>query len=480
MAQQEQTMQAEYDHPAGKSILSIDVTDFGPVTKGVLNLKPLTILIGPNGCGKSHIATLIHSVINAEYDAPVEMLNPNSDASFNINTLLEESIRIHKARMDGADSTDSNIYESYTRHKFQKLHDMLAANFAGGYKSLIRAGKECFKIILTSKDLSGVVDCADTIKSTPVNKTRLKIHFKRHRDFTNVDLDKLLRIDGDTVHMDIPDFHDRILFEASAVVPLLTAALHIRQPSLGRSIYFPAERGGLTLAYRSLTLHFYNNIGWPSANSLDLDMTNVSTNFLSLLLKHIGDKTKFADAVEIFEKKALNGNVVAHEDEKKSINVVFEQSGASFPLSKSASSVRDLALFLLYLKHRANEGETVILEEPETTMHPRNQILLARFIAKMVNAGLRVLITTHSQYFLEQISHCVMAGSSSGGGILPFQNDEMLNNDSVAAYRFKNDGDGYCMSPIEVDADGIPQYEFTDVSEGLYNELLRLERADDS
>ncbi len=473
-------MQTEHDHPVGKSILSIDVTDFGPVTRGVLNLKPLTILVGPNGCGKSHIATLTHSVINAEYDAPVEMLTPNPNASFNINTLLEEAIRIHNARMAGANSIDSNIYESYTRHKFQKLHDMLAANFAGGHKSLIRTGKEHFKIILTSKDLSGVVECTDTITSIPANKARLKIHFKRHKGSINVDLDKMLRIDGDTVHIDIPDFHDHKLLEAGAALPLLTAALHIRQPSLGRSIYFPAERGGLTLAYRSLTLHFYNNIGWPSVNSLDLDMTNVSTNFLSLLLKHAGDKTKFADSVETFEKKALNGCIVAREDEKKSINVVFEQSGASFPLSKSASSVKDLALFLLYLKHRANKGETVILEEPETTMHPRNQIMLARFIAKMVNAGLRVLITTHSQYFLEQLSHCVMAGSSSGEGPIPFQNDEMLNNNSVAAYGFKKDGDGYRMSPIEVDAEGIPQYEFIDVSESLYDELLRLERADDS
>lgn len=190
-----------------------------------------------------------------------------------------------------------------------------------------------------------------------------------------------------------------------------------------------------------------------------------------------GGKTEFTPLVEDFEKNALHGSVIAQKTATKSLSLAFEKDRTALPLSRSASSVKDLAIFLLYLKHAAKKGETIILEEPETTLHPDNQILLARLIAKLVNVGLRIVITTHSPYFLEQLSHCVVAGSSQAGKeFREFADDERLDKDSVAAYSFKEDGDGYKMVPITVDDEGIPQHDFVNASERQYNELLKLEQ----
>jgi Uncharacterized conserved protein len=43
--------------------LKVKVKNFGPVSKGEVIIKPLTIFIGPNNSGKSYISTLIHSII---------------------------------------------------------------------------------------------------------------------------------------------------------------------------------------------------------------------------------------------------------------------------------------------------------------------------------------------------------------------------------------------------------------------------------
>ena len=181
------------------------------------------------------------------------------------------------------------------------------------------------------------------------------------------------------------------------------------------------------------------------------------------------------------KKGILEGNIIARGKRKKSLDVIFEHNDTDFPLGKSASSVKDLALFFLYLKHKAQEGEMAIIEDPEITLHPDNQLLLARLIAKLVNAGLYIMVTTHSQYFLEQLSHCIVAGAQPNEDISSFQGDERLDKNYVAAYIFEKDGGGYSMAPITIDDNGIPQYEFTAVSEKLYNELLGLERdTDDS
>ena len=54
------------DKSTTKLDFKINIKNFGPVSKGHIHLKPLTIFIGPNNSGKSYVATLIHSIISAQ------------------------------------------------------------------------------------------------------------------------------------------------------------------------------------------------------------------------------------------------------------------------------------------------------------------------------------------------------------------------------------------------------------------------------
>lgn len=477
MGQQTLRQQVSGSKPVGSSRLRLGITDFGPVSKGTLDLKPLTVLVGPNGCGKSHVATLIHSIINAVYEKIATPLTPHLKDPFGVKAIEAEADRIDKEHQAGADSVESDIYEAYIKHKFQVLCDTLSVNFSGEHTELIRVGKKRFDLEVESVLINGKIYCADAIGVSLANKTRLKINFK-DVDLHEPDMPNALRKDGDTLILNIPHFSREIANTNIFILDnnLLYFFRHIRKP-LHRCIYFPAERGGLTLAYKSITLHFYNSFGMTNANPMDAELTNVSTHFLGLHLMPTGNKTEFAPLVENFEESALHGSVITQKNATKSLSLVFKKNNLILPLSRSASSVKDLAIFLLYLKHVAKKEETIILEEPETTLHPDNQILLARLIAKLINAGLRIVVTTHSPYFLEQLSHCVVAGSSQAGKeFREFADDERLDKDSVAAYSFKEDDGGYKMVPITVDDEGIPQHEFVDTSERQYNELLKLEQ----
>ena len=49
-----------------------------------------------------------------------------------------------------------------------------------------------------------------------------------------------------------------------------------------------------------------------------------------------------------------------------------------------------------------------MIDEPELNLHPRNQRLIARLIGRLVNAGVRVFLTTHSDYVIRELNTLIL------------------------------------------------------------------------
>jgi len=73
-------------------------------------------------------------------------------------------------------------------------------------------------------------------------------------------------------------------------------------------------------------------------------------------------------------------------------------------LVESSSAVRSLLDIGFYLRHIAQAGDIVIVDEPELNLHPHNQRKVARLFAMLVNYGIKVFITTHSDYIIREIN----------------------------------------------------------------------------
>lgn len=82
-----------------------------------------------------------------------------------------------------------------------------------------------------------------------------------------------------------------------------------------------------------------------------------------------------------------------------------------FLVQRASSSVRSLLILNYYILHRAQKGDMLMIDEPELNLHPKNQILIARLLALLVNAGIKVFITTHSDYIVRELSNCIMLDS---------------------------------------------------------------------
>ena len=80
----------------------------------------------------------------------------------------------------------------------------------------------------------------------------------------------------------------------------------------------------------------------------------------------------------------------------------------SVPLHLASSSARGLSDLYFFLQHVAGPNHLLIIDEPESHLDTKNQILMARLLVRCVHAGLKVLITTHSDYLVKELNNLLM------------------------------------------------------------------------
>ena len=104
--------------------------------------------------------------------------------------------------------------------------------------------------------------------------------------------------------------------------------------------------------------------------------------------------------------------------------------GPGLSLAQASSTVAELAPLALYIKHRLQPGDLLILEEPEAHLHPGAQQDIAKILTALANIGVRVLFTTHSHILLEQLSNFAQAAA------LQADFTAHLPAEKVACYQF--------------------------------------------
>ena len=118
-----------------------------------------------------------------------------------------------------------------------------------------------------------------------------------------------------------------------------------------------------------------------------------------------------------------------------------------------------------------NPSDTLIIEEPEAHLHPGAQADMAVILARLVRAGVRVIVTTHSDWLLQEISNLTLEG------LLAEETGEpasWLLPEEVGVWHFQKD------EPVKEipfqPRKGISPEDYEDVAEGLYNRSVNLQQ----
>ncbi|MDR2970854.1 MAG: ATP-binding protein, partial [Bacteroidales bacterium] len=81
---------------------------------------------------------------------------------------------------------------------------------------------------------------------------------------------------------------------------------------------------------------------------------------------------------------------------------------AQLTMDESSSAVRSLLDIGFYLRHVAEPGDLLMIDEPELNLHPENQCRIARLFCRLIKIGIKVFITTHSDYIIKELNTLIM------------------------------------------------------------------------
>ena len=192
--------------------------------------------------------------------------------------------------------------------------------------------------------------------------------------------------------------------------------------------------------------------------------------------------TNYPDLIPAFELIA-GGNYSVSEQGKVSFHPDTQptepdnKTATELGLAESSSSVRALESLYLYILHVAKPGDIIFIDEPESNLHPRNQRLLARFLARLVKTGVKVFITTHSDYIVREFNTLIMLDNAVKifPGLpaeLGYENSELLACSDVKVHEInaepKGNSQRLVLKPIEVSK------EYGMVVQGFDKEIIEM------
>ena len=463
---------------------NIRVKDLGPISEASVDLKPLTVFIGPNNSGKSYMALAIYCLSRSlTDDFPFgAWLRRNALSP----ELLEQAQgEIKKAWPDRRSLPREPIKVREMSTGVQDVLKQTARTFADALsndfgKELERCyGTELRNLVRRGEALSTAqLEVGVALESKNFAWQMQATGQGMSTGIWDIDLleQELALKRGD--HLADALIEDSEYFLMMAAPEL---AFFKRRELTTRVHYMPASRSGILLGHRTMAGSLVGQASRAWVKPIEIPRLTGSVIDLIqalLLLESTSPPGSELEKVIAFLERTVTKGTVDMDTRTEYPEIYYQNENGRFSLHQVSSMVSVIAPIVLFLKYLVRPGHLFIIEEPESNLDVANQMRLARAIAMLVNAGVKVLITTHSDFFVNQIDNLLLLSQVSARrrASRRYSAKEVLQPKDVGAYLFKPGPDGSVAHTLDVTADGgIPAEDFGDAHSALYNEAILLE-----
>ncbi len=469
--------------------LTLDVTDFGPIARACVELRPLTVFVGPGNTGKSWLATQVYALhrhFGVEHWG-IDLwfrtgLAPPALPAGAKTDLVRIAQQLTASR--GAEPTSEGLaltlpietaIRLYLREHAGPFGDEVERCFGLAGDRLVRKGAEQARILLrlAVEGVSAPAEHELTLGNRgwtflPTIPDGIRIRGDRHRQ----SFEPLIPGRESKQHLDR-------MWRAVQALSLLVL------PDHRTAHYLPADRTGLMNAHSAIvgTLIRSATMAGSARAETEPPLSGVRGDFLQQLVEMASDRRRqLRDGRERLEEL---GKRVEDEILRGAVRLdglpgvaqpqfTYRPSGweSGLPLSNTSSMVSELAPVVLYLRHLVARDDLLIIDEPESHLHPAIQVAFTRQIAEIVRAGVRVILTTHSEWVLEELGNVVGRGRLADGGA-DNANAVSLDTRDVGVWLFQPAADrsGSTVKEIALDDEtGLYPSGFANVAAALHND----------
>ena len=506
-------------------LMTLSVANFGPIAEAKVELRPLSVFIGPSNTGKSYMAVLIYALHRffAEYGSNVRMRRAlaarvnrlegrasTRDRGYalslgDIETVLEWASEMNLVRPPRFRQTLANneLPESIASLIRPVLKDIGQYNEAFD-EEIAR----CF----------GVEESANLIRHPGSSNSQLSLELGTQKGIGHEDAFRhVIRLSsaGSRIDAYIPDnvplrigrgsqvstmrfppwqFHREPSTEfegmrqAASILGVLSGAVisSMIDPVVGTAYYLPADRAGVMHAHRVVVRSLIaraSRAGLRPEPALPT-LSGVLGDFLEQLIDMADNpkdrESSFLDPSTRLERTILQGSVFLEQGDSGYPSFAYRPVNwdRDLPLMNASSMVSEMAPVVLYLRHLVVPNDLLIIEEPESHLHPEMQVAFTRELASIAKSGIRVIITTHSEWVLEELANLVLLSElpeKARTGIPGA--DAALTSDDIGAWLFERNPESgsSTVQEIRLDKDsGTFPARYGVVTEELYNRFATI------
>ena len=454
--------------------VEISVRNFGPIAEADLDLRPLTVFVGPSNTGKTYLSVLIYAlqrIFEDFLDFP----------SLYISRLLGYGLRYDLTDREKLLAVLDKL-NSDQPFKFSDLPKAVREQAQSKFKNLEVDGddletefKRCFDLGSVSELIRACIGQNDeTTVSLIVSEEHQNLwSFKTGISKSKITMDGGINENTIIFSEDWFPSTRRIDFE------YLSGRFVERRSNTEKPYYLPAARSGIMQIHRVIASSLVARSTRTGLETAEIPtLSGIVADFMEELIlyrENAGPDDEMNHIADTLESDVLGGEIILKPSPTGYPEFRYRPQATKqdISLNRSSSMVSELAPLVLYLRSLVRPGDTLIIEEPEAHLHPAAQAEMAATLARLVRAGVRVLVTTHSDFMLQEIGNLMRVGMLKEKDALKKETNDWLLPEEVGAWHFRKD------QPVkEIQFDhtvGIEPEDYEDVAESLYNRWAGLQ-----
>jgi predicted ATPase len=419
--------------------MRVHLHNIGPIRDADIEFAPLTVLVGPNGSGKTTFTAVTYALLRAHRVAVLDGLE------------ALESFDSTEERRPRGPRVGREVVEHWLQTFTERLDFELRRCCNPDLNMLARARR-------------GGNNAAPRIE---ISTDRWTLVFRLGDD----------EISLETEHSNHRPPQLALKAEMNLGIAKQRVRRELRAGLPQRGIYFPAGRSALVQTHSAMTTlmlaalsggYFQDatigEIPGPTADFMQL-MAQIQPQRRSLL--------KRPKLIRALERELLRGSVRLRQ-QGSSREFLFRPEGqkAEWALENVATSIAELSPLVLYLRHWARQNDAILIDEPESHLHPESQVPLASALMQLSRGISPVIIATHSDFLVSALSNVLLERASIGK-----KKDDPAEELSVYAFSFRDPdrGLGVDVGQIEVrPSEGFEVGQFSEVADRVFGEGVDL------